>query len=133
MDPFIYDYSFMMNLFKVPSVKYVRDSRDVIYAFNSLIDCEDLTNMFITRDISYDLRFPRMFLERTYRTNYSYFATIPRLLREWHRLSSKKVCVNRLTAFKRLIKKHMYFYYNLKTIFLNVNKCICNFIIFINC
>ena len=133
MDPFLYDYSFIMNLFEIPSVKSVRDQRDVIYAFNGLIDCEDLTNIFITRDILYDLRFLRMFLERTYRTNYSYFATIPRLLREQHRLSANTVCVNCLTAFKRLIKKHMYFYYNLKTIFLNVNKCIYNFIIFINC
>ena len=89
-----------MNLFKIPSLKSICDLCDVIHAFQliiNLIDCEDLTNMFITRVISYDLRLTRMFLETAYRTIYSYLATIPRLLREWNEILSNIVCVNRLT------------------------------------
>ena len=69
MWPFSHDYSFVMNLFKVPSLKSLRESRDILYSFKllyKLIDWGDLTDLFITRNISYDLQRPRMLEEKTY-------------------------------------------------------------------
>ena len=85
VEPFSHDYLFVMNLFKIPTLESVQESRDALYSYKiiqRLIDCDDLTKLFSTRNVSYDLRRPRMLLEKTYRTNYSQFAAIPRLLSE---------------------------------------------------
>ena len=111
MKPFSHDNSFVMNQLKIPSLKAVRESRDALHLYkllHSLIDCDDLTDLFITRNISYDLRRPKMLLEKTYRTNYSHFPTIPRLLREQNKLLVSISSETSLPTFKRLIKNHLF-------------------------
>ena len=48
---------------------------------NNFIDSAELSNHFQHRIIPYDLRYARIFDEETYGSNYTYFATIPRLIR----------------------------------------------------
>ena len=75
MDPFLHEYSSIMTMFKVPSLKSNRESRDAIFAFkliNECIDCEHLCNIFKPRHLNYDLRNPRTFEEERFTSNYGW-------------------------------------------------------------
>ena len=105
MGPFSH-FSFVMNLFKVPLLKSFRESRDILYSFKllyKLIDFDDLTDFFITRNISYDLRSPRMLEEKTYSRVNFHFAAIPRLLRVWNKRTKGWLKILYLSFHKRCL------------------------------
>ena len=107
MHPHDHDDSPIMNRFKISSLSSQRNVKDVIFAFKLIhggVDCADLSNRFIMRDISYNLRYIRPFEETTAGTNYRSVAQIPRLISTWHKLPPSNAAETNVVRFKRLVK-----------------------------
>ena len=110
MDPFSHDYSNIMSLYSVPTLKSYRDLRDVLFAFkiiNECIDCDTLCKLFKRRQLPYELRNPRLFKEERFNANYTSYSTIPRLIKAWHDLPSSIVSVTEANVFKKLVKQEI--------------------------
>ena len=103
MDPLSHDYTDIMTSFKVPTLKSLREMRDIMFAYkliNDKIDCEYLCNIFKPRRLSHNLRNPRTFEEVTYSSNYTLYSTMPRLLRAWHELPRSITSLTKMHDFK---------------------------------
>ena len=114
MDPFSHDYSSIMSLFKVPSLKSNRESRDAILAFkliNEWVDCEYLCNVFKPRELTHNIRNPRTYEVERYTSNYILHSTKPRLIRTWNELPNCIQSTTDLPAFKDLVKKETFKYF----------------------
>ena len=81
--------------------------KDAIFVFKLIhggVDCADLSNRFIMRDISYNLRYIRPFEETTPVSNYKSFVLISRLISTWHKLPPSITAETNLLRFNRLEK-----------------------------
>ena len=110
MHPHDHNYSTIMDRFKIPSLASQRNVKDAIFAFKLIhggVDCVYLSDMFVLRDISYNLRYFRPFEEVTPGSNYRSFAQIPRLISTWHKLPSSITAETNLGRFKMLVKSGM--------------------------
>ena len=106
-----HDYSRVMSQFRMPTLESIRLTNDARLAFNIInrnIDCPELSNLFVSREIPYNLRQARTFSENRYRSDLAYYSTIPRLIRLWHSLPPNISQQYRPSIFKKLSNSHLY-------------------------
>lgn len=84
-----HDYSTRSNRFYLPTIKSIHHSSDVITTFKiirGIIVCSELSDLFESRVLSYDLRRARAIAEDVNRSNYGFESAIARLRREFNLL-----------------------------------------------
>lgn len=108
-----HDYSHVMTRFNIPSLESQRTINDSMLAFkliHNIMDCQELSQLFVHRSVPYNFRSMRTFTESTHRVNYSYHSLIPRLIRSHHNLPFMVNDSMSVVVFKRLIKQHFSLY-----------------------
>ena len=95
------------NLHRIETLHEYRDLCFVIDYIRGNIKSEVLERNFIERNLIYNLRHPRQFIEFTHKSNYIFFAPIFRIVREWNMLSEdvKSYIVN--TGDKEKLKSEV--------------------------
>ena len=110
MHPFEHDYSRVARRFEIPLLSSLRDIKDATCAFKLLhrnVDCAELSNLFVPRQMDYNLRDYREFNETHLGRNYKKYSAIPRMIHLWNLLPSDLTQSITLGSFKRKSKSIM--------------------------
>ena len=85
-----HDYSDISQLCQIYMIESLHEYRDLCFVSEYIrgkLMSESLDCNFVERNLTYNLRFSRQFLEHTHKNNYIYYAPIFRIIRCWNMLA----------------------------------------------
>ena len=111
MDGFDHEFSPKLeelNLPTIASIHVALSNKAVFKSLNGHINCEKFNNLFVTRNLSYNLRNP-LFLETdaSFNANYLTMTSSTRMLRLWNKLTFQIRTLRSVNSFDAKNKKEV--------------------------
>lgn len=105
-----HDYSELAVSLGLESVKSLHIYHDLLFVRKvtlNLINSECIMNLFVKRDVPYELRLVREMREMNTNKNFIYYSSVPRLRRKWNKIviPSDIYCIGNLGVFKKKLKE----------------------------
>ena len=82
-----HDYTDIATHFDLQTIKSLHHYHDCLLSFkiiNNLIDCNEINNLFLERQLTYNLRSHRILQEETSNSNYGFHSTVNHIKRSYN-------------------------------------------------
>ena len=93
-----------LNLSPLTSVFRYYNYTTVYRILRDQVDCPELKDLFVSRELMYNIRNPRPIQEDCHSTNYAFYSPIARLHRAWNSLPKNLRSIVRIGQVKRAIR-----------------------------